>query len=331
MSILRVRDDLGNIIEIPCIKGDPFRYEDFTSEQIEALKGKDGSTPYIQNEYWYVNGTSTGVKAKGEDGTGVNVKVSEEECVAIGDAYINAINGHLMILTSTSPKEFTDGGEIKGPKGEDGISISNAAINTLGELVITYSNNTTENLGVVVGRDGADGKDGQDGTNGNDGKDGVSATHYWNGTTLTITSASGTSSVDLKGEPGTSVTILDSYNSYEELKLAHSTGKAGDSYLVNGNLYVWSDTSNDWKNVGNIQGPQGETGATGKDGEDGISIVKTEINSEGELIITYSNGEVSNLGVVIGNDGITPVKGVDYFDGTAGLGVKSITIEEVVE
>lgn len=32
--------------------------------------------------------------------------------------------------------------------------------------------------------------------------DGVSVTHYWNGTTLTITSASGTSSADLKGDKG---------------------------------------------------------------------------------------------------------------------------------
>lgn len=35
-----------------------------------------------------------------------------------------------------------------------------------------------------------------------DGKDGTSATHYWSGTTLTVTSASGTSSADLKGEKG---------------------------------------------------------------------------------------------------------------------------------
>ena len=43
---------------------------------------------------------------------------------------------------------------------------------------------------------GADGQDGAKGT------DGISATHSWNGTTLTITSASGTSSADLKGETG---------------------------------------------------------------------------------------------------------------------------------
>ena len=35
-----------------------------------------------------------------------------------------------------------------------------------------------------------------------DGKDGVSATHSWNGTTLTITSASGSSSANLKGAKG---------------------------------------------------------------------------------------------------------------------------------
>ena len=36
-SILRVRDDTGKVIEIPAIKGDPFRYEDFTEEQLDAL------------------------------------------------------------------------------------------------------------------------------------------------------------------------------------------------------------------------------------------------------------------------------------------------------
>ena len=34
------------------------------------------------------------------------------------------------------------------------------------------------------------------------GKDGVSITHTWNGTSLSITSASGTSEVDLKGNEG---------------------------------------------------------------------------------------------------------------------------------
>lgn len=40
------------------------------------------------------------------------------------------------------------------------------------------------------------------GKDGEKGDDGISATHSWDGTTLTITSASGTSSADLKGDKG---------------------------------------------------------------------------------------------------------------------------------
>lgn len=43
---------------------------------------------------------------------------------------------------------------------------------------------------------------GTTGATGATGADGISATHSWNGTTLTVTSASGTSSADLKGEKG---------------------------------------------------------------------------------------------------------------------------------
>ena len=54
----------------------------------------------------------------------------------------------------------------------------------------------------VDGKDGAPGRDGVDGKDGAPGKDGISATHQWNGTVLTVTSASGTSSSDLKGDKG---------------------------------------------------------------------------------------------------------------------------------
>lgn len=50
--------------------------------------------------------------------------------------------------------------------------IKSTEINSAGELIITYTNGETENLGVVVGEDGKDGKDGKDGTNGKDGEDG---------------------------------------------------------------------------------------------------------------------------------------------------------------
>ena len=52
------------------------------------------------------------------------------------------------------------------------------------------------------GKDGEQGPPGEKGGQGEPGKDGVSATHSWNGTVLTISSASGTSSADLKGDTG---------------------------------------------------------------------------------------------------------------------------------
>ena len=53
------------------------------------------------------------------------------------------------------------------------------------------------------------------------------------------------------GATGAGVTIKGSYNSYEELINEHPTGNEGDSYLVNGSLYVWNGTA--WENVGNIK------------------------------------------------------------------------------
>lgn len=42
----------------------------------------------------------------------------------------------------------------------------------------------------------------ENGGKGDPGRDGISATHSWNGTVLTVTSASGSSSADLKGDTG---------------------------------------------------------------------------------------------------------------------------------
>ena len=64
-----------------------------------------------------------------------------------------------------------------------------------------------------------------------------------------------------KGEPGTSVTILGSYNTYADLVAAHPTGSMGDAYMVGGDLYVWNGTA--WEDVGQIQGPPGADGANG--------------------------------------------------------------------
>lgn len=78
------------------------------------------------------------------------------------------------------------------------------------------------------------------------GADGVSATHSWDGTVLTITSASGTSSADLKGDKG----------DQGEKGETGSQGAKGD------------------------KGDKGDTGATGAAGADGKDYVLTETDKQ---------------------------------------------------
>lgn len=57
-------------------------------------------------------------------------------------------------------KDGTNGTNgIDGTNGKDGIGITNAEINASCELILTYSNGTSANLGKVVGADGKDGAD----------------------------------------------------------------------------------------------------------------------------------------------------------------------------
>lgn len=55
--------------------------------------------------------------------------------------------------------EKAENGELNGADGQDGIGITNAEINTSSELILTYSDGTSANLGTVVGADGQDGAD----------------------------------------------------------------------------------------------------------------------------------------------------------------------------
>ena len=60
------------------------------------------------------------------------------------------------------------------------------------------------------------------------------------------------------GKDGTSINILGSLSSTSDLP---SSANAGDCYVINGDLYVWSANTNTWENCGRIKGEQGTPGA----------------------------------------------------------------------
>ena len=119
---------------------------------------------------------------------------------------------------------------LRGPQGEPGVKGDKGD-------AFTYADFTQEQLealrgpqGIqgVPGETGPAGKPGKDGSNGLDGKDGVSITHTWNGTSLSITSASGTSEMDLRGPAG-----QDGYTPIKGVDFFDAEpGPAGQDYVL---------------------------------------------------------------------------------------------------
>ena len=137
------------------------------------------------------------------------------------------------------------------------------------------------------------------------------------------------------GKDGTSVNILGSYNSLEELKQAHPTGNIGDAYLINGDMYVWSVEENNWIDVGNIQGAEGKSayevwldaGNTGTE-QEYLNSLKGATGDAGYTPIKgvdYNDGKDGKDGA----DGYTPQKGVDYFDGANGADGRGIKTTDI--
>ena len=93
------------------------------------------------------------------------------------------------------------------------------------------------------------------------------------------------------GPAGTSISILGSYQTVSELEENRPTGKPGDGYLIDTDLYVWSDEDGNWIDVGPIRGPegvqgpkgeQGPKGDKGEPGDQGLQGPKGEVGPPGE-------------------------------------------------
>lgn len=180
------------------------------TEAIEQLK-KDVPTDYVK--------TVNGVEPDENGNVEIDIPDSSENAYELPVATSEELGGVMPVsATSEMTQEVGVDAEGKlftkpGSDGEDGgyytPAVSQVDENTM-KVSFTASKEgmvavADRNITLPAGKDGADGSpgaDGQPGSDGEDGKDGVSVTHSWNGTVLTVTSASGTSSADLKGEKG---------------------------------------------------------------------------------------------------------------------------------
>ena len=185
-------------------------------------------------------------------------------------------------------------GRVVGEKGDTGDAF-------------TYDDFTPEQLAGLKGETGDTGPAGPKGDTGNKGETGATGEKGDTGAkgdTGDTGPAGNTGPAGATGDTGATgvgTTIKGSYNTYQELINAHPTGNDGDSYLVNGSLYVWLD--NAWENVGNIKGNKGDTGDTGPQGVKGDTGNTGPTGATGATGSTGPKGDTGDTGATgIGSD-----------------------------
>ena len=287
-------------------------------------------------------GSGGGSGAPGKDGRGISSIVfisstggSIAGIVGATDTYrINYTDGTTSTYTvkngnngEQGPKG--DAGE-QGPKGDTGEQGPKGDKGDTGEQGIQGE----QGLKGDKGDTGEQGLQGEQGPKGNDGI-GIQAAVVDDEGYLVITYTDG--NIDklgpVKGADGTSISIKDSLTSTSELP---SSGQnKGDGYLIDGNLWIYTGTSeggsvNGFKNVGAIKGPAGR------------GIMSVTISKEGIMTINYSDSTSEEVGNVkgpkgdtgeqgpkgdTGEQGIQGEQGLKGDTGEAGRGIKDIVFK----
>ena len=238
---------------------------------------------------------------QGETGATGN-GIAKVELNADGELIIKFTDGTSVNLGNIKGENGEDGEDGEdgkpGADGKDGIGVEKIEI-VNNNLVITYTNGTSVNLGNIKGDKG---DQGETGATGNGiakvelNEDGELIIKFTDGNTINLGSIKGE-----KGEPGTPGTPGADGRGIENVEID-----------ANGNLVI-TYTDGETVSLGNIKGDQGEPGATGN------GIAKIERDENDNLIITYTNGETVNLGNIKGDKGD---------QGEAGNGIAKVELNE---
>ena len=242
-------------------------YDDGKTENLGVVKGKDGvglkGIRINENGELVVEFTDDTTKTLGvvigKDGREVELRTHE---------------GYIQWKYDDEEewKNLVALDELSGTDGEDGVSIESVLINDDGELVVTLTDGTESNLGVVIGKDGENGKD-------------------------------GVSIVDVKiNEDGQLIIELSNEQTINVGQVVGRDGKDGrevELKVVDGNI-VWKYTNEDeWQFLISLEDLVGEQGEAGLDGLSAFEIYKKYYpeyeGTEEEWIDDLINGRLGTV------------------------------------
>lgn len=262
----------------------------------------------------------------GADGANGN---DGDDGVSVTNAAVDN-TGHLIITLSEG--EPIDAGYVIGDEGRGVSSIAKTSTEGLVDTyTITYSDDTTETFTVTNGATGATGK-GISGIakTGTSGKVDTYTITFTDSTQSTFTVTNGNDGANGRGIK--SVTLTDTEGLVKTYTITFTDNTTTTFTVNDGAQGVQGPAGNGIKTIaktstaGNVDTytitmddntTSTFTVTNGTNGTNGVSVSSAAINNDGELVLTLSNGNSSNVGVVVGSTG----RGIANITGpvTAGL------------
>ena len=290
--------DLAN--HLPLVSDPSVKFvvtEDIYNKTLEASQKAVSAAETAETEVLrQLNALKESGELKGEPGAGLSIKKqlkSADELPnsgAEGDAYL--VGGELYVWSQSDSGEwsFISVGNIRGPKGEQGIAGPTGETGPKGDQGDQGLQGPPGPKGDQgprgfkgdsgdagePGEPGPQGPPGQTGPKGDQGLQGEQGLRGATGPQGDPGPKGDRGDPGPKGDPGTGLKIKDYKESTDDLP---STGTEGDTYLVSGELYIWSETDQGYVSAGVIRGekgedgpvgPQGPTGQTGPKGDQGL-------------------------------------------------------------
>lgn len=271
-----------------------------------------------------ISATGTGGGGSGEANTLANLGTGQS--VIASPAKTGAALNLKSIKAGPNISVTTTGNDIiiegTAPAGPAGRGVTSASINGSNQLVMTYSDSTSQTLGVVVGPQGPQGPIGPTGAQGATGATGPQGDTGPAGATGATGAQGPQGPQGATGPAGADSTVPG------------PQGPAGKSItagtvLGNGHLELtFSDSTT--ADVGVVVGPQGPAGATGAQGATGAtgpagrSISSGQVLGNGHLELTFSDSTTADVGIVVGPQGPAGPTGNTGATGATGPAGKSI-------